>query len=98
MVIANSVLGVLDAIRRCDPSLEQFREEILMILRMSAVVSLLLLAACAGSSTRIVDPSAGGDCLYVTQDGSSGGRQTKWASCSSPPPLAIGIISGHPSR
>lgn len=68
-----------------------------MTLRMTAVASLLFLAACAGSGTRIVDLSAG-RCLYATQDGENRGRQTKWASCSSPPPLAIGIVSGHPSR
>jgi len=68
-----------------------------MTLRMTAVASLLLLAACAGSGARTADLSAG-RCLYTTQDSENRGRQTKWASCSSPPPLAIGIVSGHPSR
>ena len=69
----------------------------LMILRKTALLSLLFLAACAGTGTRLPGLSAGGDCLYVTQDGSSGGRQTKWASCSSPPPLATGVINGESS-
>jgi hypothetical protein len=68
----------------------------LMILRKTALLSLLFLAACAEPSTRLTDLSAG-RCLYATQDGSSRGRQTKWASCSSPPPLAIGLINGGSS-
>jgi len=68
----------------------------LMILRRIALLSLLFLAACAGTGTPLTDLSAG-RCLYVTQDGSNAGRQTKWASCSPPPPLAIGLINGEPS-
>lgn len=68
----------------------------LMILRKMALLSLLFLAACAETGARLTDLSAG-RCLYVTQDGSSRGRQTKWASCSSPPPLAVGLINSESS-
>jgi hypothetical protein len=63
-----------------------------MMLRMIVIASILL-AACSATAPRLANPSAG-RCLYATQDGNNKGRQTKWASCTSPPPLAIGIVSG----
>jgi hypothetical protein len=68
-----------------------------MVLRMTPFVSVLILSACTGPDTRVADLSAG-QCLYAAQDGPDRGRHTRWSSCSAPPPLAIGLISGKPLR
>jgi len=61
-----------------------------MMSRRHVLVLSLLLAACAGTSG--VSQTAG-RCLYTTEF--EFGRDTKWGSCTTPPPCAIERLTGE---
>jgi hypothetical protein len=58
-----------------------------MMSRLPLVLLTALLGACAAERTQTADR-----CLYVLEF--DFGRQTKWGSCTSPPPCAIERIEG----